>query len=101
MKGLLKKRIMSDEAWKVFSVASFLFITIFFILPYLVQISTYFHEKGHQKIFDKYGIENLWIYNLRSGWRLVYSVSSPDKIEILAVVLDWMDHKDYERLFNF
>ena len=49
----------------------------------------------------KYRIDNLWIYNLRSGWRLLYSVSSPDKIQILAIVLDWMNHKDYERLFNF
>lgn len=50
---------------------------------------------------DKYDIDNLWIYNLRSGWRLLYSVSSPDKVQILAIVLDWMNHKDYERLFNF
>ena len=49
----------------------------------------------------KYDIDNLWIYNLRSGWRLLYSVSSPDKIQILAIVLDWMNHKDYERLFKF
>jgi len=60
----LKKRIMSDNVWKVFSVASFLFITIFFILPYLVQISTYFHERGHQKVLDKYGIENSYRINL-------------------------------------
>ncbi|MBU2053099.1 MAG: hypothetical protein KJ721_02555 [Nanoarchaeota archaeon] len=49
----------------------------------------------------KYGIDNLWIYNLRSGWRLLYSVSSPDKVQILAIVLNWMNHKDYERLFKF
>ncbi len=61
---ILKKRIMSDGAWKVFSVASFLFITIFFVLPYLIQISTYFHEKGHQKTLDKYGIENSYQINL-------------------------------------
>ena len=50
---------------------------------------------------QKYEIDNLWIYNLREGWRLLYSVSSLDKIQILAIVLDWMSHKDYERLFNF
>ena len=64
MRELLKKRIMSDNAWKVFSVASFLFITIFFILPYLIQISTYFHERAHQKVLDKYGIENAYRVNL-------------------------------------
>lgn len=52
-------------------------------------------------LIQKHGFNNLWIYNLRSGWRLLYSVTSPDKIEILAIVLDWMNHKDYERLFKF
>ncbi len=60
----LKKRIMSDNAWKVFCVAAFLFVTIFFVLPYLVQVSTYFHERGHQKVLDKYGIENTYNFNL-------------------------------------
>ena len=50
---------------------------------------------------QRYSIDNLWIYNLRDGWRLIYSVVTPDKIEVLAVILDWMDHKDYDRLFGF
>ena len=54
-----------------------------------------------RELINKYGFNNLWIYNLRSGWRLLYSVTSPDKIQILAIVLDWMAHKDYERLFKF
>jgi len=49
---------------------------------------------------DKFQVNNLWIYNLCSGWRLLYSVA-PGEIEIIAVVLDWMDHKDSERLFGF
>ena len=60
----LKKRIVSDEVWKIFMVASFLFITIFFVLPYLIQISTYFHEKGHQRALDRYGVENTYQFNL-------------------------------------
>ncbi len=55
---------LKKEIWKVFSVASFLFITIFFILPYLVQISTYFHEKGHIDALKKYGIESSYRVNL-------------------------------------
>lgn len=54
-----------------------------------------------KEFFKKYGLDNLWIYNLRSGWRLLYSISSPDKIRVLAIVLDWMNHKEYEKLFNF
>lgn len=54
-----------------------------------------------RKLIDKYKINNLWIYNLPSSWRLLYSITSPEKVEIIAVVLDWMNHKDYERLFKF
>jgi len=52
------------ELWLIFNIAAFLFITIFFILPYLVQTSTYFHEKAHQKILDKYNIKNSYHLNL-------------------------------------
>ena len=54
-----------------------------------------------KKLIEKYHINNLWIYNLPNAWRLLYSVSSPNKIELLAIVLDWMNHKDYEKLFRF
>ncbi|MFA5856557.1 MAG: hypothetical protein WC867_04315 [Candidatus Pacearchaeota archaeon] len=44
------------ESRKIFNVASFLFITIFFVLPYLVLITTYFHERGHVITLEKYGV---------------------------------------------
>ena len=53
-----------------------------------------------KKLIEKYKINNLWIYNLRRDWRLWYSIGR-DEIELIAVVLDWMNHKDYERLFKF
>lgn len=49
----------------------------------------------------KYGIDNLWIYDLPSGWRLLYTIITPNKIEIISVVLNWMSHKEYTRLFKF
>lgn len=53
----------------------------------------------HIKI--KYNVSNIWLYNLPSAWRLLYSITSSKNVEIIAAVLDWMNHKDYERLFNF
>lgn len=53
-----------------------------------------------KSLIKKYDIDNLWIYNLRKDWRLIYSIGG-DKIKILAVILDWMNHKEYERLFKF
>jgi hypothetical protein len=49
----------------------------------------------------KYKINNLWKYNLPNAWRLLYSVTTPTKIEIISVFLDWMNHKDYDRLFGY
>ena len=54
-----------------------------------------------KKLIEKHGINNLWIYNLPSAWRLFYSLTNTEEIELVAVVLDWMNHKDYERLFKF
>ncbi len=47
---------------------------------------------------------NLWKYDLPKGWRLFYTVAPPDqpgKVVVLAIVLEWMSHKEYERLFNY
>ena len=51
-------------------------------------------------LIKKYGINNLWIYNLRRDWRLLYAITN-NEIEVLSIVLDWMNHKDYEKLFKF
>lgn len=53
------------------------------------------------KYIHKYGINNLWKYNLDSSWRLLYSITTPSEFEIIVVVLDWMNHKNYEKLFNY
>ena len=47
---------------------------------------------------------SLWKYDLPRGWRLFYTVSPPDlpgRVIVFAIVLDWLSHKDYERLFKY
>ena len=48
----------------------------------------------------KYGIDNLWKYDLPKGWRLIYSVANGE-IKILSIILEWMSHKEYERRFKY
>ncbi|MEK6979454.1 MAG: hypothetical protein AABW86_04490 [Candidatus Micrarchaeota archaeon] len=48
----------------------------------------------------KYSIDNLWKYDLPDGWRLVYTIRA-NQVTILTVVLEWFDHKEYERRFNY
>jgi len=49
---------------------------------------------------DKYRIDNLWKYDMLRGWRLIYSITN-DEVNVLSIILEWMDHKDYEKRFNY
>ena len=49
---------------------------------------------------QNYNISNLWKYNLPNAWRLLYTIKA-DEIAIICIVLEWMDHKAYERRFNY
>ena len=49
---------------------------------------------------EKYGIDNLWKYDLPKSWRLIYSVTN-GQICVLSIILEWMDHKNYERRFKY
>lgn len=49
---------------------------------------------------EKYGIDNLWKYNLPNAWRLLYSVAR-DEIIIISIILEWLSHKEYEKKFKY
>lgn len=49
---------------------------------------------------QKYAINNLWKYNLPKGWRLLYSTGK-EEIWIIALILEWLPHKKYERRFGY
>ena len=53
-----------------------------------------------KEYLKKYGIDNLWKYNLPKAWRLMYSVAR-DEIVIISIVLEWLPHKEYERRFKY
>ncbi len=49
---------------------------------------------------QKYRINNLWKYDLPNAWRLVYSITG-NEVEIIAILLEWFSHKEYERRFKY
>lgn len=53
-----------------------------------------------KKYIQKYSIDNLWKYNLPNAWRLIYSVAA-DKVIVISIIIEWMDHKKYERRFGY
>lgn len=51
---------------------------------------------------EKYGITNLFRVELPSHWRMLYSLTdSETKIEIIAFVLDIIDHNIYNKKFGY
>jgi len=48
----------------------------------------------------QYNIKNLWKYNLPGAWRLLYSIENQE-ILVVSIILEWMDHKNYERKFKY
>lgn len=53
-----------------------------------------------EEYVSKYNITNLWKYDLPDGWRLIYTVTSENKVELISAILEWFNHKDYERRFH-
>lgn len=49
---------------------------------------------------QKHHIDNLWKYDLRNGWRLIYTIRKKEII-VIAVILEWLPHKEYERRFKY
>ena len=53
-----------------------------------------------QEYIRKFGITNLWKYDLPNGWRLIYTIET-DEVMIMNILLEWFDHKEYERTFGY
>jgi len=53
-----------------------------------------------QEYIKKFDIDNVWKYNLPNSWRLIYSIRGGEII-IITIILEWMDHKEYERRFEY
>jgi hypothetical protein len=48
----------------------------------------------------KYGITNLYRVELPNFWRMLYTLRK-DKIEIIAFVIDIVDHDNYSKKFGY
>ena len=53
-----------------------------------------------KEYIKNYAVTNLWKYDLPNGWRLIYTIQT-NEVMILNVILEWLDHKEYERRFKY
>lgn len=49
----------------------------------------------------KYNAKNLWKYDLPQGWRLIYTITAENEVQLISAILDWYNHPEYERRFHY
>lgn len=55
-----------------------------------------------QEYKDKYGVSNLFRIELPNFWRMFYTLTDGEtNIEIIAFVLDLVDHPTYDKKFAY
>lgn len=51
---------------------------------------------------SKYGVTNLFRVELPNFWRMLYTLTNGNsEIEIIAFILDVIDHKDHDKKFGY
>lgn len=51
---------------------------------------------------QKYGVTNLFRVELPAFWRMLYTLTDGEsEVEIIAFVLDVIDHKEYDKKFGY
>ena len=63
-----------------------------------IQLPKHLIPNEYKKRFGN--LTNLWKYNLLDAWRLIYTIKN-DRASVLSVILEWLDHQEYERRFNY
>jgi len=57
-------------------------------------------KKWPKEYIKKFKITNLWKYDLPNGFRLIYTIKE-NEVEIISIILEWFNHKKYERKFGY
>jgi len=73
----------------------------------LIKSNPHYGDPIAKKLFpaeyiQKYGITNLFRVELPAFWRMLYSLTDGEsEVEIIAFVLDVIDHRAYDKKFGY
>ncbi|MFH1592331.1 MAG: hypothetical protein ABIB47_03115 [Candidatus Woesearchaeota archaeon] len=73
----------------------------------LIKLNPHYGDSVGKKLFPeeykkKYGITNLFRVELPAFWRMLYTLTGEEsEVEIIAFVLDVIDHKEYDKKFRY
>jgi len=57
-------------------------------------------SKIPKEYVTQYGVTNLWKIDLPGYWRIIYTIVG-NEFEIISVLLEFMDHKAYDKKFGY
>jgi len=57
-------------------------------------------RKIPSKYLKDYDVNNLWKVNLSGAWRMIYTIRGTE-IEVIALILDLLNHKNYDKKFGY
>src|SRR3990167_2466801 len=73
----------------------------------LIKSNPHYGDPVAKKLFpeeykQKYGITNLFRVELPAFWRMLYTLTDGEnEVEVIAFVLDVIDHKAYDKKFGY
>jgi len=67
----------------------------------LIKKNPFYGNNIPKKLIPKkYNVKNLWRVELTNYWRMLYEITG-DEIKIVCFILDFIDHKKYNKLFGY
>lgn len=54
-----------------------------------------------QEYKQRYGVKNLFRVELPAYWRMIYTLTNNEEVEIIAFVLEIIDHPAYDEKFGY
>lgn len=57
-------------------------------------------DKTPKEYVKNYDVNNLWKVNLSGAWRMIYTIRG-NEVEVISLILDLMNHKDYAKKFKY
>lgn len=73
----------------------------------LIKVNPHYGDPISKKLIpdeyiEKYGVNNLFRVELSNYWRMLYTLTDGESvIEIIAFVLNIVDHNEYDKLFGY
>jgi hypothetical protein len=72
----------------------------------LIQGNSHYGDSIAKRLIPRYyvvkfGIKNLFRVELSQYWRMLYSLTKGEEVEVIALIIDIQDHEGYDKAFGY